>query len=169
MQSFRNLSQLPNFAFSVPLAMFHLGKNDDRLAQKANAMVCIVLSINIYVFFNDEYYAGNLGHHTTTAARAALPFPTSVCGIVGCRNGGMADRVWVFDICCVYHMLMDVIGHGHRTNTIRESALKVDSGKKVPCGIREWNWLEDCTWLFDLVLYQLSWGARGKEVGKKKP
>ena len=107
----------------------------------------LILSINIYVcvVFYDEYYAGNLGHHTTTAARAALPFPTSVCGIVGCRNGGMAGRVWVFDICCVYHMLMDVIVHGHRTNTIRESALKVDSGKKVPCGIREWNWLEDCT------------------------
>ena len=133
MQSFRNLSQLPNFAFSVPLAMFHLGKNDDRLAQKANAMVCIDIKhyyIYVCVVFYDEYYAGNLGHHTTTAARAVLPFPTSVCGIVRCRNGGMAGRVWVFDICCVYHMPMDVIVYGHCTNAVRESAPKADSGEK---------------------------------------
>ena len=66
-------------------------------------------------------------------------------------------------------MLMYAIAHGHCVGIVRESALKVDSGRKVPCGIREWNWLEDCTWLFDLALYQLSWGVRRKKAGKKIP
>ena len=38
-QSFRNLSQLPNFALSIPLAMFHLSIEDDSMLAKADAML----------------------------------------------------------------------------------------------------------------------------------
>ncbi|KAK7115258.1 ribosome quality control complex subunit TCF25-like [Littorina saxatilis] len=38
-EAFRNLTQLPNFAFSVPLAMFHLAKDNQTLAQKADDML----------------------------------------------------------------------------------------------------------------------------------
>jgi len=37
-QSHRNLSQLPNFAFSVPLALYHLGKDKGDIGH-ANKMV----------------------------------------------------------------------------------------------------------------------------------
>ena len=39
-------------------------------------------------------------------------------------------------------------------DTIRESALKVDSGRKNPCRIRESNL---CQWHASLMLYQLSY------------
>ena len=38
-ESHRNLSQLPNFAFSVPLAMFHQSVRDGTDQQKAGDMV----------------------------------------------------------------------------------------------------------------------------------
>lgn len=38
-ESFRNLSQLPNFAFSVPLALFHLGKENAGSAERADKML----------------------------------------------------------------------------------------------------------------------------------
>ncbi|KAL8616394.1 hypothetical protein ACOMHN_032248 [Nucella lapillus] len=38
-ESFRNLSQLPNFAFSVPLALFRMAKKDPALAERADAML----------------------------------------------------------------------------------------------------------------------------------
>ncbi|XP_076449489.1 ribosome quality control complex subunit TCF25-like [Babylonia areolata] len=38
-ESFRNLSQLPNFAFSVPLALFHLGKDNPAQASRADRML----------------------------------------------------------------------------------------------------------------------------------
>ena len=36
-------------------------------------------------------------------------------------------------------MLMHAIAHGGRMDTLRESALKGDSGRKIPCRNGEWN------------------------------
>ena len=33
----------------------------------------------------------------------------------------------------VSQMLVPVIGHGHCVNTVRQSALQVNSGRKIPC------------------------------------
>ena len=41
LQAHRNLSQLPNFAFSVPLAMFHQATADGKDLGQADAMVGI--------------------------------------------------------------------------------------------------------------------------------
>ena len=39
---------------------------------------------------------------------------------------------------------MDAIAHGGCTDTVRESALKLDSGRKIPCRIRESNLRRQC-------------------------
>ena len=43
---------------------------------------------------------------------------------------------------------------GGRTDTVRESALKVDSGRKIPCRTGELNLRQQCA---DPMLYQLSY------------
>jgi Transcriptional repressor TCF25 len=42
-ESHRNLSQLPNFAFSVPLAMFHQANADGTDLQPANEKVSVFM------------------------------------------------------------------------------------------------------------------------------
>ena len=78
------------------------------------------------------------------ATRAALPIPISVCCISMCPNNGMAASV------CGFLTHTQMLSHAHRgcTNTVRESALKVDSGRKIPCCIRDLNPHQHCTWLF---------------------
>ena len=53
-------------------------------------------------------------------------------------------------------MLMHTIAHAGCTDTIRESALEVDSGRKIPCHTRDLNSHQYCAWLFSRTLYQLS-------------
>ena len=59
-------------------------------------------------------------------------------------------------------MLMHVIAHGGCTNTVRESALKVDSEGTIPCRNRESNPRPYCSWLFGPMLYPLSYIATPK-------
>ena len=54
-------------------------------------------------------------------------------------------------------MLMHAIAHGGCTNTLRESALKADFGRKIPHHIRDWNPHQYCAWLLSLTLLQLSY------------
>ena len=42
-------------------------------------------------------------------------------------------------------------------DTITESALKADSGRKIPCRTGESNLYQCYTWLFSLLLYQLNY------------
>ena len=82
-------------------------------------------------------------------SRAALPIPISVCSIQEqrypflsvyavfslCPNNGMAASVGDFFTCP--QMLMNAIAHEDCTDTVRESALKDELGKKILC--RTWN------------------------------
>ena len=52
-------------------------------------------------------------------------------------------------------MLKHVIVHGGCTDTVRESALKVDSGRKVPYRAGNPNPRQYCVWLFSQTLYHL--------------
>ena len=52
-------------------------------------------------------------------------------------------------------MLVRAIAHGGCTDTVRESALKVDPGRKIPCGTGDSNPCRFCAWLFSRTLYQL--------------
>ena len=49
---------------------------------------------------------------------------------------------------------MHAIAHGGCTDTVRESALKVDSGRKIPCRTGESNLRRRCA---GPILYQLSY------------
>ena len=51
---------------------------------------------------------------------------------------------------------MHATAHRHYTNTVRESALRVDSESKIPCHTREWNRHQYCSQLFGLMLHHLS-------------
>ena len=81
----------------------------------------------------------------TAAPRVAPPIPTSVCRIFvskhwdGCRCLGF--------VTCTY-MFMYAIAHGGCTTTTRESALKVDSKRKIPCCTGESNLHQYCAGLF---------------------
>ena len=63
----------------------------------------------------------------TTAARATLPL-LSMCAVFSC----VQTMVWlpVFGFLTCPQMLIHVIVHGGCTDTVRESALETDSGKK---------------------------------------
>ena len=46
---------------------------------------------------------------------------------------------WTTESLTCTQMLMHAIAHGGRRDTMRESALKVDSGRKIPCHTTELN------------------------------
>ena len=52
-------------------------------------------------------------------------------------------------------MLIDA--HVSCTDTVRESALEVDSGRKIPCRTGDWNPRQYSAWHFSRTLYQLSY------------
>ena len=47
--------------------------------------------------------------------------------------------------------------HGGCMDTVGQSALEVDSGRKIPCCTGDSNPHQYCAWLFSLTLYQLSY------------
>ena len=63
---------------------------------------------------------------------------TMVCG---CQGLG-------FLMCA--QILIPAITHMGCTDTVRESALKVDSGRKIPCCTGDWNPCQYCTLFFQL-------------------
>ena len=64
-------------------------------------------------------------------AISTLPTPIDMCNIFECPNNGVCCMCWGFVTCA--HMLMHAIACRGCTDTARESALKVDSGRKIPC------------------------------------
>ena len=54
-------------------------------------------------------------------------------------------------------MLLHAIAHGGCTDTVRESALEVDFGRKIPCSTGYSNPRQYCVWLFSRTLYPLSY------------
>ena len=61
----------------------------------------------------------------------------------------------VFGIFNVHTDFDHAIAHGGCADTVRESALEVDSGEGIPCHTRDLNPHQYCTWLFSQMLYQL--------------
>ena len=57
--------------------------------------------------------------------------PIRVCSVFMCPNNGVCCQCWRFLMWA--QMLMHVTAHGGCMDTVRESALKVDSGRKIPC------------------------------------
>ena len=57
---------------------------------------------------------------------------------------------------------MHVVAHEGCINTVRESALKVDSERTIPCRTRESNPRPYCSWLFGPMFHPLSYIATPK-------
>ena len=96
----------------------------------------------LLLFFSTSFIpCGKLGSpylgKATAAARAALPVPNSARGIFVCPNKGMVAIFWGSLTCA--QMLMHAIAREGCTDTVRESALNVDCGRKIPCRTWEWN------------------------------
>ena len=70
-----------------------------------------------------------------------------------CPNNGVVASVW-FLTCA--RMLMHAIAHEGGTDTVRESALKVDSRWKIPSPHWGLEPSKYCAWLFSRTLYHLS-------------
>ena len=86
-------------------------------------------------------------------------FPISVHAIFMCPNNGMA-------VCLRFltraQMLMHVVAHGGCTSdTVRESALEVHTGRKIPCRTRDSNPHQYCTWLFSWL--STNWAIPGHD------
>ena len=120
---------------------------------RARARVCACVCVRASLPFKGNSDRLSRARHNTT--RAALPIPTSVCSISVCPNSAMAASVWGLLTCT--QMLMHAIAHGGCTDTVRETALEVDSGRKVPCRTRDSNPRQHCAWLFSRLLYRLSY------------
>ena len=71
----------------------------------------------------------------------------SVCAVFSCVQTMV--RLPVFGGLKCAHILMHAIAHGGCTDTERESALKVDSGRKIPCRTGDSNPRQYCAWLFN--------------------
>ena len=67
--------------------------------------------------------------------RAVIPISASVYSIFMCPNNGVAVSVWDFLTCAQCWCVR--FAHGGCTDTVRESALKADSGRKIPCRTEE--------------------------------
>ena len=88
----------------------------------------------------------------TAAARAALPIPSRECGIFVSPNEWYGCQC-LGSLKCA-QMLKHAIAHEGCTDTVRESALKFDSGEKNPCRTSKPNLCQRCA---SLTLYQLSY------------
>ena len=71
------------------------------------------------------------------AAGAALPIPNSAYGIFVCPKERYGCQC-LGSLTCA-QVLVQAIAHGGCTDTVGESALKVDSGRKIPCRTGESN------------------------------
>ena len=86
--------------------------------------------------------------YCTAATRAALPIPVSVCRISCVSNQCYGCQCLGFLTCA--KMFMHSIEHWGCTDTASESALKVDSGRKIPYHTRDSNPVQYCTLVFQL-------------------
>ena len=59
--------------------------------------------------------------------------------------------------------MLVIATHGGCAKTVRESALKADSGRSIPCRTGDSNPRQYCVWIFDPTLPPLSYPAQRKE------
>ena len=118
---------------------------------------CVVKDIRDHFFFFFFFFktqtslplAGNSGRSPDLGKEQQpqeqrYPF-LSVCAVFSC----IQIFVWLgFLTCAQMIMLMHAIAHGGCTETVRESALEVDSGRKIPCCTGDSNPREYCARAF---------------------
>ena len=80
-----------------------------------------------------------------------------------CPNNGIRPPMFLGCLTCA-QVLMPAIAQGSCTDTVRESALRVDSRRKIPCRTGDSNPRQHCVWLFSRTHYQLSGCPRYTEA-----
>ena len=88
-----------------------------------------------------KYFIVREREKRTAASRAALPIPISVCIIFLCPNHGIQHGCQCLGFLTSAQMLRHATAHGGCTDTVRESALKVYSARKIPCRTVSWTGL----------------------------
>ena len=118
-------------------------------------------SINFYTDFFQYFFVPCRKFGLPYLGKAQKPqeqrYPfLSVCVVFSC----VQTMVWL-PVFGIFNMLTDVDACDCTrgcTDTLRESTLEVDSGRKIPCCTRDLNLGQYCTWLFSQrMLYQLSY------------
>ena len=99
--------------------------------------VCFSPSLTLCRKFGSSYI-----RKTTTATRAALPIPASVSSFFSCVSKQCYNCQYAHTDADACHRSLG------NTSAVRQSALKMDSGRKVPCHTRESNWRQHCAWPF---------------------
>ena len=88
-----------------------------------NASFFLFVCFFIHFFYTSLSLAGN-----SSRLNWVKHSRRSVCSIFLCPDNGVAAIVLDFLTCA--QMLMHAIAHGDRTDTVRESALEIDSGRE---------------------------------------
>ena len=103
-------------------------------------------------------HAGNSGHLTRVRHRSRK---SSATHSYQCVQYLCVSKQWYGCQCLGFltcaQMLMHATPHRGYTDVIRESALEVDSGRKIVCRTRDLSPCQCCPWLFSQMLYQLSY------------
>ena len=118
------------------------------------------IDISIYIFFSTSVsLAENSGRLTWVKHSNRKTSATHFYQCVQCLCVLTVDWLPVFWVFHVADMLMRAIALGGCTDTVRDSALEVVSGRKIPCLTGDSNPRQYCAWLFSRKLYQLSYPA----------
>ena len=96
---------------------------------------------------------GNLGHLTWVRHSH---HKSSATHSYQCVQYFRVQTMYLGFLTCT-QMLVNVIAHSGCVDTIRESALETDSGRKMLCRTRDSNPHQRCAGLFSRMLYQLSY------------
>ena len=125
------------------------------------ACVCFLCACVCFLFlFNTSFsLTGNSGGLTWVRLHQPpeqrYPF-LSVCAVFPCVQTMVYGCQWLGFLTSA-QMLMHVTAHRGCTDTVTESALEADSGRKIPCRTGDSNPRQYCAWLFTRTLYQLSY------------
>ena len=113
---------------------------------------------------------GNSGHPTRVRHSSRK---SSATHSYHCVQYFPLSKQWYGCQCLRFLTFADVDAHGGCTDTERESALKADSGRKIPCRTGDSNPRQYCAWIFNRTLYPLSYhplpfeeGSRSEQCGR---
>ena len=125
-------------------------------------------SLLLFLFFSAYFivsHAGNSGRLTWVRYCSRK---SSATHSYQCVQYFSMSKQWYGCQCLGFltctQMLMQTIAHGGCTDTARESALKADTGRKIPCCTGDSNPRQYCAWLFSHALYLLRYSPSPESV-----
>ena len=127
----------------------------------------MLLNASLFFFFFSFFFfkfyfrfslslVGNWGIGVAFSGKVQQPqeqrYPfLSVCAVVSCVQTIVCGCQCLGFLTCA-QLLMHAIAQGSYTDTVRESALGVNSGRKIPWRTGDWNPRQYSSWLFSRTL-----------------